>query len=369
MHGHEPDLRGFSMAEPASEGFDAARLERAIAFARDEAETPWGRALSRGIAEAEINEPPPWNDILGPTRPRGGPNGIILRHGKVVGRWGDIHRVDMTFSVTKSYLSLLAGLAVADGLIRSIDDPMREYALDDGFDSAQNRTITWRHMLTQTSEWEGELWGKPDLIDRNRRVGPGVDNSAKGTHRDLQKPGTFYEYNDVRVNRLSLSLMQVFRRPLPAVLKERIMDPIGCSADWEWHGYRNSWIDVGGERMQSVPGGCHWGGGIWIGTADHMRVAELVRRNGEWEGRQLIPASWIAAIRTPSPVYPRYGLLWWLNTGREPYPGVPETSFFARGAGSSVLWVDQELALTAVIRWIDQKKIADFLTRVVASLK
>jgi len=368
MDSHGPELPGFTIADPETHGVDAAKLADAVAFARDEAETPWPRDLSKGLAASGQNEPPPWNEIIGPTKPRTGPNGVILRDGALLAGWGDVQRADMTFSVAKSYLSILAGLAVSDGLIKSIDDPVRGYGLDDGYDAPQNRSITWRHLLTQTSEWEGELFSKPDLVDRNRQVGVGADNTAKGTHRDLQKPGTFYEYNDVRVKRLALSLMQVFHRPLPEVLKERIMDPIGCSTDWEWHGYRNSWVDIDGQRMQSVPGGCHWGGGIWISTADHMRVAELVRRNGDWEGRQLIPTSWIAAIRTPSPVYPRYGLLWWLNTKREPYPGVPETSFFARGAGSSVLWVDQDLALTAVFRWIDQKKIADFLTRVVASL-
>jgi Beta-lactamase len=368
MDGRQPGIPDFSIANPADGGFDAKKLAAAIAFARDEAETPWPRDLSKGIADAGISEPPPWNEILGPTKPRGGPNGIILRHGLILGSWGDIHRPDMTFSVAKSYLALLAGLAVEDGLIKDLDDPVRDYALDDGFESAQNRAITWRHLLTQTSEWEGELWDKPDLVDRNRQVGAGSDNSVKGTHRDLQKPGSYFEYNDVRVNRLSLSLMQLFRRSLRDVLKERIMDPIGCSNDWEWHGYRNSWIDVDGQRLQAVPGGSHWGGGIWISSVDHMRVGELIRRNGDWNGKTIVPAAWIAAIRRPCPVKPIYGLLWWLNTGRSQYPNVPESSFFARGAGSNVIWIDQDLGLTAVIRWIDQKKIGDFLGRVVASL-
>ena len=369
MGGRQLELPEFSIAEPADVGFDGARLADAIAFARDEAETRWPRDLSKGLAASGSNEPPPWNEILGPTRPRTGPNGIILRRGKIVGSWGDIARADMTFSAAKSYLALLAGLAVEDGLIRSIDDPIRGYALDDGFEAPQNRAITWRHMLTQTSEWEGELWSKPDLVDRNRQVGAGSDNSRKGAHRDLQKPGTFWEYNDVRVNRLSLSLMLLFRRSLKEVLKERIMDPIGCSDTWEWHGYRNSWIDIDGRRLQAVPGGSHWGGGLWIGSADHLRVAELIRRNGDWNGKTILPASWIAAVREPCPVFPQYGLLWWLNTKGAQYPEAPESSFFAVGAGTNLLWIDQTLEIAAVIRWIDQNKIGAFLGRVVASLR
>jgi CubicO group peptidase (beta-lactamase class C family) len=357
------------MADSAADGFDAAALAEAVAFARDEAETAWPRDLSKGLAASGSTEPPPWNEILGPTRPRTGPNGIILRYGRVLGSWGDIEHVDMIFSVAKSYLALLAGLAVEDGLIRSLDDPVRDYCPDGGFDAPQNRAITWRHLLTQTSEWEGELWGKPDLVDRNRQVGAGSDNSRKGTHRDLQRPGSYWEYNDVRVNRLSLSLMQVFGRPLEDVLKERIMDPIGCSAEWAWHGYRNSWADIGGQRLQAVPGGSHWGGGIWIATADQIRLAELVRQNGDSNGRAVLPAGWIDAVRTPCDVFPQYGLLWWLNTGRVQYPEAPESSFFAVGAGSNLVWIDQDLGIAAVVRWIDQAKIGEFLARVVASLR
>ena len=368
MDSHGPGIPDFSIAEPAEVGFDAAKLADAVAFARDQAETPWPRDLSKGLAASGSSESPPWNEIIGPTKPRTGPNGVILRQGKIFGIWGDIDRADMTFSVAKSYLAILAGLAVEDGLIRGLDDRVRDYGLDDGYDAPQNRGITWRHLLTQTSEWEGELFGKPDMVDRNRQVGVGADNSRKGTHRDLRKPGTFWEYNDVRVNRLSLSLMQVFGRPLPEVLKERIMDPIGCSQTWEWHGYRNSWVDLGARRVQAVPGGSHWGGGLWISTADQVRVAELIRRNGEWDGKALVPASWIAALQTPCDVFAQYGLLWWLNTGRKNYPGAPDSSFFAMGAGTNLVWIDQKLGISAVIRWIDQKKIDDFLGRVLASL-
>ena len=146
-------------------------------------------------------------------------------------------------------------MALANGLIRSVDDPMRDYALDDGFDAPHNAAITWRHMLHQSSEWEGTLWDKPDLVDRNRQVGVGADHSRKGISRPAST-GTFYEYNDVRVNRLALSLLQVFRRPLPEVLKESIMDPIGAS-------------DVGMAWLSQFLGRDRWPThaiGIWRGT-------------------------------------------------------------------------------------------------------
>ena len=350
-------------------GFDPDVLQQAVDFAQ-RAETTWPRDLSQGLnADPTSREPPPWNEVIGPTIDRGGPNGMVIRHGVEIARWGDTKRVDMTFSIAKSYLAILAGLALTEGRIRHLDDRVADYALDDGFASAQNRDITWRHFLHQSSEWEGELWGKPDLIDRNRQVGIGADNSAKGTHRALGPPGSFYEYNDVRVNRFSLALLHVFREPLPNVLATRVMQPIGASDNWQWHPYRNSWVDIDGEQMPSVPGGSHWGGGIFISSEDHARFALMVCRGGRWGSQQIVSESFIQELARPSPTNASYGFLWWLNPKRMRYSQAPESSIFALGAGSNLLWVDPQLDLVCVVRWIEHAKFNEFVGRLMSALR
>ena len=189
----------------------------------------------------------------------------------------------------------------------------------------------------------------------------GADNSRKGHLRTLRQPGTFYEYNDVRVNLLAYCLMQRFARPLPEVLRERIMDPIGASADWRWEGYRNSWVEVDGRRMQSVSGGAHWGGGMFISARDHARLGLLVARRGNWNGRQLLPESWIDRMLSPSPTNSSYGFLWWLNRGGARYRSAPETSVFGLGAGGNIIFIDAEHDLVAVMRWIDGTAVDQFL--------
>jgi CubicO group peptidase (beta-lactamase class C family) len=360
-------------ADPAEVGLDAARLDEAAAFALAH-ESAWPRSLTTETGafyptNVYFPEPAPWSEPIGPVRPRGGPSGLVVRRGRLVAEWGDTGRADMTFSVAKSYLALLAGLAVADGRIKSLDDPARDQALDDGFEPVQNRAITWRQLLQQTSEWEGSVWDRPDTIDRNRLVGAGATSGApKGGPRALRPPGTHFEYNDVRVNRLSLSLMQVFRRPLPDVLRERIMEPIGASDGWEWAGYRTSWVEIDGQRMHGVPGGGHWGGGLMIGARDHARVGYLVLREGTWQERAVLPPSWIAELRRPCPVNPTYGLLWWLNTGRALYPSAPASSLLALGAGSHVIWIDREHDLVVVARWIDKLSVDGLLARILAAV-
>ena len=346
-------------------------LREAIAYAQA-AESDWPASMTmpdgQFVMTYDSRETPPDNEVLGPITPRGPAAGLVYRGGQEIARWGDIGRADMTFSVAKSFLALLAGLAVGDGLIRSLDDRVADSALDDGYASEQNRDITWRHLLTQTSEWSGTLFGKEDRIDHNRVVGVAVADAPKGTRRAMRKPGSFYEYNDVRVNRLSLSLLHLFREPLPSVLKRRIMDPIGASNGWRWDGYRNSTVTIDGKPMVSVPGGGHWGGGIVISAHDLALMGLLVAGGGRWNGRQVLPAGWTDELVKPCPVAPFYGLMWWLNTDRRQFAAASERSYFALGWGSHIVWIDPDHDLVTVLRWIDRKKAPGFVERLLGAI-
>lgn len=332
-------------------GFNPARLKAAATLAQT-SEIDWPRDLAQAL-EQGVLDAPPYNIPRGPVAVRGGTNGLVLRHGETVVSWGNIERPDFTFSVAKSYLALLAGIAIGDGLIGDVHDTVRSYALDPSFDEPQNQSITWHHLLQQTSEWEGTLFGLPDLVDRNRDVGSDGDNARKGQHRDLRPPGTFWEYNDVRVNRLSLSLLQLFKKPLPDVLKGRIMDPIGASDTWRWYGYDDSAVLIDGRPMTSVPGGTHWGGGICINSADHARVGQLVLQHGNWQGRQLIPSDWIERLWLPCDIKADYGYLWWLNTAHCYSATAPVSSVFAMGAGGNLIWILEERDIVVVARWLN----------------
>jgi CubicO group peptidase (beta-lactamase class C family) len=350
-------------------------LKEAIAWAQA-AESQWPQSMympdGQFVMTYDSGEKAPDNEVLGPVTPRGGASGLVFQGGRQIAEWGDTIRADMTFSVAKSYLALLAGLALGDGLIKSLDDRAGDYALDDGFKSDQNRDITWRHLLTQTSEWQGFVFGKEDRIDHNRVVAvadapPPV--AKKGTRRALKKPGSFYEYNDVRVNRLSYSLLQLFKEPLPSVLKRRIMDPIGGSSNWKWDGYKTSTVTIDGKPMLSVSGGGHWGGGIAISARDLSLMGLLVAGGGAWNGKQILPKGWTDELVKPCPVAPFYGLMWWLNTNRRQFAAASERSYFALGWGSHIVWIDPDHDLVTVLRWIDRKKAPGFVERLLGALK
>ena len=368
---------------PAQVGMDAALVDSAVAFAvANEGQAP--RDLE--LAHYQTFGREPFGEAVGPFAERGAPSGIILRRGYIVAEWGDPRAVEMTFSVTKSFLSTVVGLALDRGMIRRVDDPVDPYvapvfilAPEGGyrhagglgenrplrlFDTDRERRITWDHLLRQTSDWEGTLWGKPDWADRP------LQNPREWLTRDRLEPGAAHEYNDVRVNLLALAALSVWRRPLPQVLREHVMDPIGASPTWRWTGYENSWVLMDGAAVQSVSGGGHWGGGMFISARDMARFGLLTLRRGRWRDRQILSEEWVRMALTPTPVERTYGFMnWFLNTDRAYLASAPASAFAHVGNGTNIIYADPENDLVVIARWIRNGSVDGLVQRVIAAVQ
>ena len=369
--------------DPAAAGFDPARLSEAIQFAiQADAKAPRDMEVAH---YQSFGAREPYGQGIGPFKPRGEPTGVILRGGYVVATWGEPDRVDMTHSVTKSFLSSVVGVAFDRGLIPSVRDtvwkamaPIYRLRLQapsepgttagesyfvDPFATPHNREITWDDLLRQTSDWEGTLWGKPDWADR-----PSQDPGEWRTRKRAQ-PGTTYEYNDVRVNVLALAATNVWRRPLPEVLRDNIMDPIGASASWRWFGYDNAWITVDGRPVQVVSGGGHWGGGMFINAWDMARFGLLTLRRGMWGDKRILSEAWVKMALAPTVPQPTYGFMnWFLNTDRKWMPSAPPNAFGHVGNGTNLVFVSPDQDLVAVVRWIDNPSIDAFLGKLLGAI-
>ncbi len=356
--------------------FDTAKLNDAIRFAiSNESKNPRSMELSQKNTFGKE----PFGEATGPFADRGDATGIIIHKGYIVAEWGEPSRVDMTHSVTKSFLSTVVGLAVNKCLIANTNDKVESYvpaaieqittAAEKStvqlFQTPHNKEITWETMLRQTSDWEGTLWDKPDWADR-----PDKD-STKWHNRIRNKPGAVFEYNDVRVNALALAATYVWRKGLPEVLKKNIMDPIGASNTWKWEGYKNSWIKLNGKKIQSVSGGGHWGGGMFINAYDMARFGLLTLHKGNWKGKQLIAKSWIEKSLTPTTANTGYGYMnFFLNMDKKFLPDAPVTAFVHVGNGVNVIYVDTEHDLVMVVRWIENyTALNGVVKRVLEALK
>ena len=312
----------------------------------------------------------PFGDGVGPFKERGAATGLIIRNGVIVAKWGDPDRVDMTFSVTKSFLSATVGLAVDRGLIPDIHQPaylmMAPIAVVDPnpkpradivgspmlldlFPTPHHKTITWDHLLRQTSDWSGTLWEKPDWADRPAR------DIRTDMQRERHPSGTVFEYNDVRVNVLALAALNVWRQPLPEVLKTHVMDPIGASPTWRWLGYDNSWVVMDGRMVQAVGGGGHWGGGMFINAYDMARFGVLMQNKGMWNGKRILSERWVELSETPGPANKELGFMNWYIR--------PDGSITHLGNGTNVVYVNRKSGIVMVARWIANDKLDELITR------
>ncbi len=348
-----PPAGEWARKSPAELGIDPAALASAVQFAQSRETT---RAVDFSDQEATFGA------RLGsmPTK-RARTNGLVIYKGYVVAEFGDTGFVDPTYSVAKSMLATVAGVAVRDGRI-AVDEPVARRVNDGGYASPRNAQVSWKQHLQQESEWEGSLWGKnADFIGKD------AFGAGERKPRALQAPGSFYEYNDVRINRFALSLLRVFDQPVPDVFQQQVMDPIGASSSWKWVPYHNSYVELNGKQAPSVSGGTRWGGGMWINSWDMARFGYLWLRGGAWGGKQILPPSYVKAALSPSAHGPDYGYLWWLNTKGKNLPGLPANAYAALGAGSNTILVSPDHDLVIVWRW-HAGNAAEFATRVIASL-
>lgn len=368
---------------PAQVDLNAEKLQAAIDFAiENESKSPKDLEVAHYLGFGRE----PFGDGVGPFKTRGPATGLVIRNGYLIAEWGEPLRVDMTFSVTKTFLSTTVALAYDRGLIKSVKDKVYPYMAPifpidysgqnqkaerlgqekviDLFATKHNKKITWEHLLRQTSDWEGTLWGKPDWADRPSR------NAQEWLGRTRNEPGSAYKYNDVRVNVLALAALNVWRRPLPQVLKEYVMDPIDASPSWRWLGYENSWVLIDGVPMQSVSGGGHWGGGMFIHAFDQARLGYLTLRRGKWKGKQIFSEDWTKMALTPTQAEPTYGFMnWFVNTDQKRFPSAPASAFAHLGAGTNMVYVDPEHDLVVVARWIDRRVLDEFIQKVLEAVE
>jgi CubicO group peptidase (beta-lactamase class C family) len=213
---------------------------------------------------------------------------------------GEPARADLTFSVAKTYLGLLAGVAQGQGLLPDEDEPVAARLPGTGFDdSERNRAVTWAQLLSQTSEWEGTSFGLPTRSTagarwrRTRAPRPGPQGRRPSAAGAGQLLGIQRRAHQPARARPAASLPP----PLPEVFLEQLLRPLGGGDGFAWRGYDDAWVELSGVgRVQSVPGGTHWGRGVSISAATRRASASscstAARRRPAAD-----PGDWIAKMK------------------------------------------------------------------------
>jgi CubicO group peptidase (beta-lactamase class C family) len=231
-----------------------------------------------------------------------------------------------SFSAAKSFVSTLVGIALDEGLIESIEDPVTDYvpelaARDPGF-----RQITLRHLLTMSSGIRYREGGFPSLGDDTYTY-YGVDLRDLALNRTQidGTPGVAWQYNNYHPLLLGLVLERVTGTSVSAFMAKTLWQPLGAEADATWN------LDSersGFEKLES---------GLNARPVDYARFGQLFLHNGRWNGRRIVSEDWVRAATgaeptTDSAYYHGYRYFWWIDVNR---PG----SYYALGKYGQYIYV------------------------------
>ena len=262
---------------------------------------------------------------------------IILHDGKMLfekywnGNTKDSKHI--AFSVSKSYLSALFGIAIEEGLIKSIDDSVSIY-LDD-FEGTGYEDVKIKNLLQMSSGIEFN----EDYADPNSDINRFARATAKGssfrdfakTLKNGKKQGTYNHYVSLDTQVLGMILESVTDMPLREYLYKRIWSKIGTESDAYYI------ADKTGTDMAL--------GGLNATLRDFSKFGQLYLNEGSWDGEQIVPKSWVVKSHTPDAPHlmPNagdlsssewgYGYQWWI-------PGDPLTDYTAHGIFNQFIYVD-----------------------------
>lgn len=266
----------------------------------------------------------------------------------------------MSFSVGKSFTSTLVGFALADGKIRSLDDPIASY-LPELAGSAYARASV-KHVLQMatgtsfTEEYENKDSDIAIFAGKVARSRGGLYDFCR-SFKGAYAPGTKFYYATCNTEVLGALVQRVTGRSLSAYLSEKLWRPLGAEAAARWI------LDAPGSGGREMAGG-----GLQVRLRDYGRFGLLFANRGRWNGAQLLPAGWAEVATRPADAYVDYGKLapgyalgygyqWWCLPG-------DHQRFAAEGIHGQFIVVDpvQQLVMVKLSSWLhawDDKKEAE----------
>lgn len=310
-------------ANPAAAGLDADRL----------------CAVLRNLADGDIN----FHSLL------------VVRHGRLVAevyrpgkdeRVKDLFRTTRTFdantlhdirSISKSVTSLLWGIAQGQGKMPPLDTPALSLFPELADLNGQGReAITLSQMLSMSSGLAWNEWRATSLFNNDEF---GLFWHTSQTHYVFARPmaapaGTQFNYNGGNTAVLAQLLAERVGMTLPEYARKQLFEPLGVT-DWEWvDDYRGRPLAFAGVRLR---------------PRDLARLGQLVLQHGQWNGRQLVPAEWIAESTRPhidTGMGLQYGYQWWLGKGTA--GGAEQAWVGGIGNGGQRLWIVPGLDMVIV---------------------
>ena len=260
---------------------------------------------------------------------------VVVRGGEIVAEWyaddADQDSFGASWSMAKSFTSATVGIAIEEGLIPSVEEPMSTYI--DGWAGTDKDPITIRDVLQMSSglDWTETYDGSAEQSDIVQMVtGEGDQLAFAASQPVAHPPGERWSYSSGDTMLLSGVVEAATGEPLGDYAREVLLDPIGIDPiDW--------WTDVEGHTL----GYCC----VDTSSRDFARLGLLYLRDGRWGDEQVVPEEWVRESLEPAPAsQEQYGYQWWLDDPE----GVPEDHFSAQGHDQQTIDVFPSLDMVVV---------------------
>jgi CubicO group peptidase (beta-lactamase class C family) len=242
----------------------------------------------------------------------------------------------ISFSVAKSFISALLGIAINDGLIKSIEQPITDYVpelVGSGYDGVRIKDILQMSSGVKFNEDYGDFYSDINRFSRATAFGTSLDEFSASLVRE-REPGTYNHYVSIDTQVLGMLLTRVTHKTLSEYLQEKIWQPLGME-------YQAFWLkdDVGMELAL---------GGLNVSLRDYAKLGWLYLNKGKWGETQIVPAQWVIDSTTPDAPHLMpgknnpassssfgYGYQWWIPLGAD-------DEFAAQGIYHQFIYVDPD---------------------------
>jgi hypothetical protein len=248
----------------------------------------------------------------------------------------------ISWSIAKSYLSALFGILLDEGAIGSLDDQVTQYVPSlkgTAYDGASIRNVL--NMASGIVFDEDYLDKNSDINRMGRAIALGgtLDDFAASFTETFAAPGETWQYVSIDTHVIGMVIRGATGRSVTALLTEKIIAPLGLEQD--------------GYYVTDGAGVAFVLGGLNFTTRDYARFGQMILQNGSYNGRQIVPADWIAESTAASaPTKPGkigYGYQWWIPVGAH------EGEFLGRGVYGQYLYVDQSRDVVIVATGADRR--------------
>ena len=239
---------------------------------------------------------------------------IVIKGGKVVleryERGNDEKTRWISFSVTKSIVSLLVGAAVKDGRIGSVKDPVTKYLPDLAGTAYDGVTVENVLQMASGVEWNEDYADPESDVGKTARFTAKQHISYLAAKPRAAEPGKKFNYNTGETHLVGAVLRSAIGGDLAPYLSKKIWQPYGMDTDAVWPTLEKDGAEHGGCCLAAT-------------LRDYGRLGMFTLANGKLDdGTEVLPADWMKMSTTPSEGYPGYGYLWWLKSGTYSAAGI-----------------------------------------------